>query len=66
MGERLKALRAERGLTLKEVAQALEIHLMTYAHYEHGDREPSIETLKKLCDFYDVSADYLIGRKEEY
>lgn len=66
MGERLKQLRLEKGLTLKEVSQAIGIHLMTYAHYEHGDREPSIETLKKLCDFYDVSADYLIGRKEEY
>ena len=39
---------------------------MTYARYEHGDRELSISTLKQLCDFYEVSADYLIGRKEEY
>ena len=66
MGERLKQLRLEKGLTLKEVSQALGIHLMTYAHYEHGDREPSISTLKQLCDFYEVTADYLIGRTDNY
>ena len=66
MGEKLRQLRQERGLTLKNVATALNINLMTYAHYEHGDREPSISMLKSLCDFYDVSADYLIGRTDSY
>lgn len=66
MGERLRYLRTEKGLTLKEVSAALGVNLMTYAHYEHGDREPSIEMLKALCDFYDVSADYLIGRTDSY
>ena len=64
MGERLRALRLEKGLTLKEVSSILGINLMTYAHYEHGDREPSISMLKSLCDFYDVSADYLLGRTD--
>lgn len=66
MGEKLRSLRSERGLTLKEVSLELGINLMTYAHYEHGDREPSIEMLKKLCIFYDVSADYLIGLTSDY
>ena len=61
MNEKLRQLRIEKGLTLKEVSAELGISLMAYAHYEHGDREPSIETLKKLCLFYSVSADYLIG-----
>lgn len=66
MGDKLKQLRNEKNLTLKEVALALNVNLMTYAHYEYGDREPSIAMLKALCDFYDVSADYLIGRTDSY
>jgi transcriptional regulator with XRE-family HTH domain len=66
MGEKLRQLRQEKGLTLKEVASSLNVNLMTYAHYEHGDREPSIAMLKALCDFYDVTADYLIGRTDSY
>lgn len=66
MGDRLRQLRKEKGLTQKEVATALNINMMTYAHYELGDREPSISMLKLLCDFFDVSADYLIGRCDDY
>ena len=62
--KRLKELRQGKGLTLKEVSGALGLSLMAYAHYEHGDRQPSIDTIRKICDFYDVSADYLIGRSD--
>lgn len=64
--ERLKQLRISNDLTLKDVASKIGMSLMAYAHYEHGDREPSLETLKKLCDLFDVSADYLIGRSDCY
>lgn len=66
LGKRLKELRAEKGLTLHQVAKELGINFMTYAHYEYGDREPSIDMLRRLCDFYDVTADYLIGRTDSY
>lgn len=66
MGERLKFLRIAKKMTLREVAYGIGVSLMAYAHYEHGDREPSIETLRRLCDFFDVSADYLIGRSDNY
>lgn len=61
MGEKLKELRISKGWTLKEVAEKIDMSLMAYAHYEHGDREPSIEVLRRLCILFDVSADYLIG-----
>lgn len=51
-------------MTLKEVAFRLSIPLQTYAAYEHGTREPSFAMLKQLCEFYDVSADYLLGLSE--
>ncbi len=58
---RIKELRISKGLTLKEVSSVLGIHLMTYAHYEHGDREPSLETIRSLSRYYEVSSDYLLG-----
>lgn len=62
--ERLKELRKEKCLTLKQVALGLSIPLQTYAAYEHGTREPSIAMIIDMCNFYNVSADYLIGRTD--
>lgn len=64
--EKLKLLRSEKQLSQKQVAEALNVSTRTYSHYESGDREPSINVLIKLCDFFDVSADYLIGRSDDY
>ncbi len=64
--ERLKELRTEKNYTLKFVAENLNVTIRTICRYEDGTREPSIEMLKKLCDFYDVTADYLIGRTDSY
>lgn len=61
---RLKELRQEKHLTLKEVSSLIGIPLTTYANYEQGTREPSIDMLKILCDVFDVSSDYLIGRTD--
>ncbi len=64
--DRLKELRTARGLTQKDVATQLGMSTRAYSHYEIGDRDPSIELLKAICDFFDVSADYLIGRTDNY
>lgn len=63
---RLAELRHEKRLSQKEIAKLLYIPQTTYSHYEVGNREPSIETMIKLCDLFDVSADYLLGRKDDY
>ena len=63
---RLAELRHEKRLSQKEIAKLLYIPQTTYSHYEVGNREPSIETIIKLCDLFDVSADYLLGRKDDY
>lgn len=62
--QKLQELRAEKAMTLKEVSSKLSIPLQTYAAYEHGTREPSFAMLKQLCEFYEVSADYLLGLTE--
>ena len=64
--EKLKELRKGLGLTLKDVSQRLEIPLTTYAGYEQGVREPSLDMFYRLCKFFDVSADYLIGLSDIY
>ena len=64
--QRLRELRAEKGVTQKEVALFLGLTTKAYCFYELGKREPSIGTLIKLCDYYNVSADFLIGRSHSY
>lgn len=63
--KKLKDLRLEKGLTQKQVAIQLEISSTCYSGYEQGYREPDLKTLIKICKFFDVSADYLLGLKDE-
>lgn len=64
IGETLKKLRDEKGLTLKQMGEILGVSHMTYQRYEKNDTDVSTEMLSKLADFYGVSADYLLGRTE--
>ena len=62
--EKLKNLRLEKGLSQKSVALSLGVSPTCYAGYEQGYREPDLTTLKKLCLFFETSADYLLGITE--
>lgn len=59
---RIKELRLERKLNMRETARQLGIPYTTYVNYEKGTREPNLEMLIKLADFFNVSVDYLLGR----
>lgn len=61
LSQRLKELRLQRDLTQEELALRLPINRGTYAHYELGKRQPDLETLIRIAQFYDVSTDYLLG-----
>ncbi|HIY96347.1 MAG TPA: helix-turn-helix domain-containing protein [Candidatus Borkfalkia excrementigallinarum] len=63
-GERLKALRISDGLTSKELAKELQCGPSSVNYWERDIREPSISALKKICDYFNVSADYMLGRSE--
>ena len=63
--EKLKELRKEKKLTQKELANILDVSTTCYAGYEQGYREPDFKILKKICLFFDVSADYLLGLEAE-
>ena len=64
MNEKLKELRKEMNLSQKEVANAIGLTLSAYSNYEQGIREPSIDIIKKLCEFFKVTSDYLIGLED--
>lgn len=54
--------RLHNDLTQRQVAEALKLDRSSYAYYETGKCQPSLDTLLKLADLYDVSTDYLLGR----
>ena len=59
----LKALREERYLSQKEVANYLGTTQQVYSRYETGVNEIPVRQLIKLCELYNVSADYILGIK---
>ncbi|GHV08915.1 hypothetical protein FACS1894217_12150 [Clostridia bacterium] len=58
----LKLLRKERGVSQRAAAGALKVSQALLSHYENGAREPGLDFVCRACDYYEVSADYLIGR----
>lgn len=64
IGIKLKELRKIRKLKKKDVAFSLGISNSCYGGYEQGYREPDLDTLKKLCLFFDISADYLLDLED--
>ncbi len=58
---KLKEARKQAGYTQKQIADILKIPQNTISRYETGEREPDFETLGKLIDFYEVSADWILG-----
>jgi len=59
----LKCLRKNENKTQEDMAQLLNVAKTTYCGYELETSEPSIATLIKLADYYNVSLDYLVGRQ---
>ena len=66
ISDRLKELRSEKNLSQAALANLVGISRTAYSNYEQGIREPSIDIIILLCNFFDVPADYLIGRIDNY
>ena len=58
----LSQLRREKGISQRQAAQELGISQALLSHYENGVREPGLAFVAKACDYYQVSADFLLGR----
>ena len=64
VAQRIKDLMKSEKLTQMQLAHALDVGQSSISDWLNSKSEPSIENLWKLADFFDVSVDYLIGRKE--
>jgi len=59
--KRLKQMRKKRKLTMQEVADSVGVAKSTYAGYESGYRQPTIESIQTIARKLRTSADYLLG-----
>ena len=58
----LSMLRQEKGISQRMAAKELGISQALLSHYENGIREPGLTFVVKACNYYNVSADFLLGR----
>lgn len=60
----LRKIRKEKGISQLKLALDLNTNQNTISRYETGEREPGINELIKIADYFDVSVDYLLGRTD--
>ena len=60
----LRQIRKEQNLNQLKVAMDLNISREALSHYENGKREPSIDLLNKLSEYFNVSIDFLINGED--
>ena len=63
---RLKELRIERALTQWDVANGIQTGQRNISRWEKGEVLPTSDFIIKLADFFGVSADYLLGRSDDF
>ncbi len=65
LGERIKQLRKENGMTQVELAQKLGVTKGTVSTWETNSRMPGFDVLDRMCDMFQRSLDYLMGRSDD-
>jgi transcriptional regulator with XRE-family HTH domain len=65
LGNKLKTLRIQRQMTLKDVACRVGVSKSIVSAYENGSRRPSYEMLIKLARLFNVTTDYLLGLEQK-
>jgi len=61
----LAKLRGEKGLSQRQASAALGVSQALLSHYENDSREPKLEFVIKICDYYSVTTDFILGRTTE-
>lgn len=62
-GERIKALRTARGITQPQLADMIGATKQAVSMWEHGNNKPSRISIERMCDLFNVDADYLLCRQ---
>ena len=65
IGQRIKKMRTNHNLTQAQLAESLNISVNFLSEIENGKKGLSQETICKICNFFDISADYLLMGKDE-
>ncbi len=65
LGTRLKKLRLEHNLTQKQFAELFKLSERQYQNYEINKSKPTLDGIISICNYFDVSLDYLIGRTND-
>jgi len=63
--ERLKELRARDGITIIQLAAAVDLSKQSINNFENLRNLPSVDKLDALADYFNVTTDYLLGRTDE-
>jgi len=58
----IRQIRKEHKLTMKELGEIIGVAESTISMYETGNREPDLNTLSQIADYFNVTVDYLLGR----
>lgn len=61
-GTTLKRLRLENHLSQRQLGDALGVCNQTVSFWESGSREPDLDMVRKIAEYFDVSCDYLLDR----
>lgn len=61
--ERLQQMRKKKGVSCKVVSELCGLHSDAIRRYENGEDEPTLHSLVAIAEYFDVSVDYLLGRK---
>lgn len=65
IAEKIKYLRTSKGITQKQLAEALGVWSVSVQRFEYGDARPSLDTLIIIADYFEVSLDFIVGRTEK-
>lgn len=63
-GNNLKLLRLEKGLSQKALGEILGVCNQTVSFWETGNREPDLDTVKTIAEYFDVSVDFLLDKQD--
>lgn len=64
LGKRLRELRKENNLTMKELGEKFNLAESTISGYENETRKPDMDTLGRFANFFGTTVDYLLGRSD--
>lgn len=65
-GEKIRLLREEKELTQGELGACLNMTQRKVSYMERNKYQPSLEDLRSICDFFHISADYLLGFQKAF